>query len=204
MYCNQCRRSIPDGSRYCNFCGADQKGQKSSGKSWLVSLAVFVVVLSVLYVLDNNSLGSNSNKAVAEKLAVGQDTTATFMQQEQQENNLQSISLTVAAEPRQLGDGGYCAVFETLTPVNDCKQVTLTLEAEGNHGATTKGNWEVHFRIGGQWKKIQTIYYGGAGQEDFTIHFSPAASFDAVCAFPTQRGNYSYQSSMALSDAYCD
>lgn len=153
MYCNQCRRSIPDGSRYCNFCGADQKGQKSSGKSWLVSLAVFVVVLSVLYVLDNNSLGSNSNKAVAEKLAVGQDTTATFMQQEQQENNLQSISLTVAAEPRQLGDGGYCAVFETLTPVNDCKQVTLTLEAEGNHGATTKGNWEVHFRIGGQWKK---------------------------------------------------
>lgn len=180
MYCNQCGKSIPDGSRYCNFCGADQNGKISTGIFWFLGL---LVVVSVIWLYS----------------ALKPTDTQT-----QQGKDLQTVSLSVADEPRQLGDGGYCAVFETLTPVNNCKQVTLTLEAEGNYGATTKGNWEVHFRIGGQWKKIQTIYYSGAGQENFTILFSPVASFDAVCAFPTQRGNYSYQSSMALSDAYCD
>lgn len=196
MYCNQCRKSIPDGSRYCSFCGAEQNGKKSSGKSWMVGLVAAFVAFMVF-----RGVGNAFGRATAERMVSEKVTVATQMQQE---NNLQTISLTVAAEPRQLGDGGYCAVFETLTPVNNCRQVTLTLEAEGNHGATTKGNWEVHFRIGGQWKKIQNIYYSGTGQENFTILFSPASSFDAVCAFPTQRGNYSYQSSMALSDAYCE
>ena len=180
MYCNQWGKNIPDGSSYCNFCGAEQNGKKSTGFFWFLGLLVVVAVLWVYSAL----------KPVDIQIPKGK--------------NLQTVSLSVADESRQLGDGGYCAVFETLTPVTNCSQVTLTLQAEGNHGATTKGNWEVHFRIGGEWKKIQTIYYSGIGQEDFTILFDPVASFDAVCAFPTQRGNYSYQSSMALSDAYCE
>lgn len=185
MYCNQCHRTIPDGSRYCSFCGAEQE-QKTSVKPWLIFLLILVVILAaVLWGFP-----------ALMKYVILNSAGEYFLSE--------NIPLIASEEPRSLGDGGYCSVWETMEPIMDCTQVTLTLEAEGLYGATTRGNWEVHFRIGGQWNKIQTIYYGGVGLENFTIHFDPAASFDAVCAFPTQRGNYSYQSSMALSDAYCD
>ena len=199
MFCNQCRSSIPDGSRYCNFCGACQQGRTSSGKSWLKGLVVVAAVL-LAFRMGNTFSSFNADTSETGK----QPFVAQDQQKISQEISLQTIPTTWSAEPRQLGDGGYCWVLETVTPVNQCRQVTLTLEAEGNYGATTQGNWEVQFRIGGQWKKIQTVYYSGSGEESFTICFSPSATFDAVCAFPTQRGNYSYQSSMALSDAYCD
>lgn len=204
MYCNKCRSSIPDGSRYCNFCGADQKAQKSSSKSWLVNLVILIVVVFVF-----RWVGLTLGKAIAGWTAGGENQTSAWTQpknhetQPQQEGYLQYVQLTLAEEPRRLGDGGSCGVLETLSPVKNCTRVNFTLDAEGNYGASTKGNWEVHFRIGGKWKKVQTIYYSGAGEESFTIYFDPAASFDAVCAFPTQRGNYSYHSSMSLSDAYC-
>ena len=38
MYCNQCGKNIPDGSSYCNFCGAEQNGKKSTGFFWFLGL----------------------------------------------------------------------------------------------------------------------------------------------------------------------
>ena len=145
MFCNQCRSSIPDGSRYCNFCGACQQGRTSSGKSWLKGLVVVAAVL-LAFRMGNTFSSFNADTSETGK----QPFVAQDQQKISQEISLQTIPTTWSAEPRQLGDGGYCWVLETVTPVNQCRQVTLTLEAEGNHGATTQGNWEVQFRIGGQ------------------------------------------------------
>lgn len=30
MYCNQCGKQIPDGSRFCNFCGANLTAVRSA------------------------------------------------------------------------------------------------------------------------------------------------------------------------------
>ena len=87
MYCNQCGKNIPDGSSYCNFCGAEQNGKKSTGFFWLLGLLVVVAVLWVYSAL----------KPVDIQIPKGK--------------NLQTVSLSVADESRQLGDGGYCAVF---------------------------------------------------------------------------------------------
>lgn len=206
MFCNQCGKVIPDGSKFCNYCGASQSGThtpKPKRSGWWVTLLIAGSFIVGSIWMNNESEPEKSSVIETTAPSIVKKVETPIIQTKPKENVLESVPGSWSADYRQLGDGGYCGIYEPHTPVKNCKQITLTLKAEGNYGATTRGNWEVHFRIGGQWKKIQTIYYSGNGAEDFTIYFSPYATFDGVCAFPTQQGNYSYQTALGLSDARC-
>ncbi len=114
-----------------------------------------------------------------------------------------SVDVAWASESYKLGDGGYSAVLETLTPVKKCTSLNFIVSSEGNYGSSVTGQWEVLFRINGQWKKITTFHYGG-GEQTVFIRFDGPTNFDAVTAYPVQRGNYSYQSYFNFQGLNCE
>ncbi len=106
-------------------------------------------------------------------------------------------------ENLKLSNGGTSAVLALTTPVQNCTSVNFTLISEGNHNSTVAGQWEIMVRSGGQWKKVHSFQYNG-GQQDVLIVFDYPYTFDAITAYPTQLGNYSYQCDFLLWGATCE
>ena len=55
MKCKNCGREIPEGSNFCEFCGATitpfvKKSKKSYGKYWLIALLIWGAAV-IFYIL---------------------------------------------------------------------------------------------------------------------------------------------------------
>ncbi len=229
-FCHNCGKPIPGGCKFCPECGAAQKlpsaapasdteapGAPASGEGsssdqlrnqkpgWGCLLGIVLLVVAFVGLLV--SLLPNGNTSNTRETAAWETTYATesyVPQQTTRDTVVEYIPSDWASDYRYLDDGGYCSVMELDDPIYSCRQVDFTLSAEGNYGASTKGTWEVHFRVNGIWQYIANVEYDGSGEETFTIWFDYPTNFDAVCAFPQLRGNYSYQSVFYLSNAHLD
>lgn len=113
-----------------------------------------------------------------------------------------SIGGRWAEEDYYPASGVSSSVFELSMPVVDCTSMTFHLEASGNHGAKTNGNWKIYIRNNGRWEYLQTINFTEPSG-DFDFVFSKPMSFDAISAYPTVRGNATYSALFYPKNVTC-
>lgn len=115
---------------------------------------------------------------------------------------LATLSNTWASESFPFGNGGQAAILELEMEVEDCRSMTLYLEASGLYGANVSGKWKLHIRSHGTWEYVQDIPFT---QPDgsFTIRFDTPKDFDAITVYPTVQGNATYNVFFDIYDIYC-
>lgn len=115
---------------------------------------------------------------------------------------LATVSGAWSSESFRFGHSGKATILELDTQVEDCRSMTLYLEASGLRGAKVNGQWKLHIRSHGTWEYVQDISFT---QPDgsYSIRFSTPKDFDAITVYPTVQGNASYNVYYGLFDLYC-
>src|SRR5258708_30389240 len=87
MYCNNCGKNNPEGSKFCQHCGIKMtekntintsSEQKSShAGAWIVGIIVILVIIGFIWMLASSSSSSSTNKLPTTSAGTSTDTNTT-------------------------------------------------------------------------------------------------------------------------------
>lgn len=112
------------------------------------------------------------------------------------------ISGRWAEENYRYGYSGSSSVMELSFEVEDCESMMFYIEASGNYGAKTNGNWNIYIRHNGTWEFVEKVNFQEPSKS-FYIKFDSPKTFDAITAHPTIQGNASYSALFYLKKVHC-
>ncbi len=161
-----------DGLRYCYSQGEPLKGW------WDVD--------NVTYYFDENGVMARDTKKTVE------GNTYTFDSQGQVTEVCYGVLYgTWSEDAYRHGNGGTASCMEFGDLVENCTSLEFAVEAQGNHGATVEGNWDLVLKIDGAWQKPRRFSVQG-NTGSLQVNFDSPTTVEAAAAYPKIQGNASY------------